>query len=117
MRRKITPFRQRPLITSTPEQRRGGKADEKEGGQEGMRHIYTQILEKVSTVQTRPALNSLVLAQQSDWLNTRIFSLTYSSGAQDSISSMINTENKLECESSSESGTFSVDSVIEGATK
>ncbi|XP_067264491.1 doublesex- and mab-3-related transcription factor 1 isoform X5 [Chanodichthys erythropterus] len=41
----------------------------------------------------------------------------YSSGAQDSISSMINTENKLECESSSESGTFSVDSVIEGATK
>ncbi|XP_067264490.1 doublesex- and mab-3-related transcription factor 1 isoform X4 [Chanodichthys erythropterus] len=42
---------------------------------------------------------------------------SYSSGAQDSISSMINTENKLECESSSESGTFSVDSVIEGATK
>ncbi|XP_051748549.1 doublesex- and mab-3-related transcription factor 1 isoform X1 [Ctenopharyngodon idella] len=41
----------------------------------------------------------------------------YSSGAQDSISSMINTENKLECESSSESGTFSVDSVIEGSTK
>ncbi|CAM4539265.1 unnamed protein product [Leuciscus chuanchicus] len=39
----------------------------------------------------------------------------YSSGVQDS--SMINTENKLECESSSESGTFSVDSVIDGATK
>nr|AFA45126.1 dmrt1 [Gobiocypris rarus] len=43
----------------------------------------------------------------------------YSNGAQDSvsISSMINTENRLECESSSESGTFSVDSVIDGATK
>ncbi len=43
----------------------------------------------------------------------------FSDGAQDavSISSMINPENKLECESSSESGTFSVDSIIEGPTK
>lgn len=35
-----------------------------------------QTLEKVSTVQTRPALNSRVQTQQSDWLNTRIFSLS-----------------------------------------
>ncbi|KAL1274803.1 hypothetical protein QQF64_027617 [Cirrhinus molitorella] len=43
----------------------------------------------------------------------------FSDGAQDSmsISSMINAENKLECESSSESGTFSVDSIAEGPTK
>ncbi|XP_051981274.1 doublesex- and mab-3-related transcription factor 1-like [Xyrauchen texanus] len=47
----------------------------------------------------------------------------FSDGVQDSslasmsISSMTNTENKMECESSSESGTFSVDSIIEGATK
>ncbi|XP_016096568.1 doublesex- and mab-3-related transcription factor 1-like [Sinocyclocheilus grahami] len=43
----------------------------------------------------------------------------FSDGAQDavSISSMINPENKLECESSSESGTFSVDSIVEGPTK
>ncbi|XP_057183528.1 doublesex- and mab-3-related transcription factor 1 [Triplophysa rosa] len=33
------------------------------------------------------------------------------------ISSMTSNENKLECESSSESGNFSVDSIIEGATK
>uniref|UniRef100_A0A671QTN9 Doublesex- and mab-3-related transcription factor 1 n=1 Tax=Sinocyclocheilus anshuiensis TaxID=1608454 RepID=A0A671QTN9_9TELE len=31
--------------------------------------------------------------------------------------SMINAENKLECESSSESGTFSVDCIIDGTTK
>ncbi|XP_026067144.1 doublesex- and mab-3-related transcription factor 1 isoform X1 [Carassius auratus] len=43
----------------------------------------------------------------------------FSDGSQEtvSISSMINAENRLECESSSESGTFSVDSIIEGQTK
>uniref|UniRef100_A0A8C1DD00 Doublesex and mab-3 related transcription factor 1 n=1 Tax=Cyprinus carpio carpio TaxID=630221 RepID=A0A8C1DD00_CYPCA len=44
---------------------------------------------------------------------------SFSDGAQDSvsISSMINTENRLECESSSESGTFSINSIVDGATK
>nr|AHF72541.1 dsx and mab-3 related transcription factor 1-2 [Carassius gibelio]AHF72547.1 dsx and mab-3 related transcription factor 1-2 [Carassius gibelio] len=43
----------------------------------------------------------------------------FSDGAQDSvsISSMINTENRLECESSSESGTFSINSIVDGVTK
>ncbi|XP_065123019.1 doublesex- and mab-3-related transcription factor 1 [Paramisgurnus dabryanus] len=43
----------------------------------------------------------------------------FSDGAQDSSLNTltISTENRLECESSSESGTFSVESIIEGATK
>ncbi|KAA0717376.1 Doublesex- and mab-3-related transcription factor 1 [Triplophysa tibetana] len=55
--------------------------------------------------------------------NTKLLG-AFSDGAQAdhslttmTISSMTSNENKLECESSSESGNFSVDSIIEGATK